>query len=63
MAEQSGVSPLAVKSHLVSIVQQFERTHFKKLGIPTVTLESTVHKEPPTEKQIMKVKTFIEMLS
>jgi benzoyl-CoA reductase/2-hydroxyglutaryl-CoA dehydratase subunit BcrC/BadD/HgdB len=46
-----------------SIVQQFERTHFKKLGIPTVTLESSVHKEPPTEEQIMKVKTFIEMLS
>jgi benzoyl-CoA reductase/2-hydroxyglutaryl-CoA dehydratase subunit BcrC/BadD/HgdB len=46
-----------------SIVQQFERTYFKKIGIPTVALESTVHKEPPTEEQIMKVKTFIEMLS
>lgn len=46
-----------------SIVQQFERTHFKRIGIPTVSLESTVHREPPTEEQIMKVKTFIEMLS
>lgn len=45
-----------------SVVQQFERTYFKKHGIPTVALESTVHKEPPTEEQIMKVKTFIEML-
>jgi hypothetical protein len=28
-----------------------------------VALEGTVHNEPPTEEQVMKVKTFIDMLS
>ena len=31
--------------------------------LPIVTLETTVHDQPPTEEQITKVKTFIEMLS
>jgi benzoyl-CoA reductase/2-hydroxyglutaryl-CoA dehydratase subunit BcrC/BadD/HgdB len=46
-----------------SIVQQTERTYFKQLGIPYLSLESNVHKERPTEEQVMRVKTFIEMLS
>jgi benzoyl-CoA reductase/2-hydroxyglutaryl-CoA dehydratase subunit BcrC/BadD/HgdB len=46
-----------------SVVQQLERNYFKKQGIPMVALEGTVHNEPPTEEQIMKVKTFIDMLS
>jgi benzoyl-CoA reductase/2-hydroxyglutaryl-CoA dehydratase subunit BcrC/BadD/HgdB len=46
-----------------SIVQQSERVHFKKRGIPIMTLEHTVHNEPLTEEQVMKVQTFIEMLS
>jgi len=28
-----------------------------------VALETTVHDQPPTEEQITKVKTFIEILS
>lgn len=46
-----------------SVVQQLERNHFRKLGIPIVGLEHSVHKEPATEEQVMKVKTFIDMLS
>jgi hypothetical protein len=33
------------------------------MGVPMVALENTVHNQPPTEEQITKVKTFIEMLS
>jgi benzoyl-CoA reductase/2-hydroxyglutaryl-CoA dehydratase subunit BcrC/BadD/HgdB len=46
-----------------SVVQGLEREYFKKLGVPLVALETTVHDEPPTEEQITKVKTFLEMLS
>ncbi len=46
-----------------SVVQGIEREYFKKQGVPIVTLETTVHDQPPTEEQITKVKTFIEMLS
>jgi hypothetical protein len=46
-----------------SVVQQLERNYFKKQGIPMVALEGTVHSDPPTEEQIMKVRTFIDMLS
>jgi benzoyl-CoA reductase/2-hydroxyglutaryl-CoA dehydratase subunit BcrC/BadD/HgdB len=46
-----------------SLVQSLEREYFKKQGVPLVALETTVHNQPPTEEQIMKVKTFIEMLS
>jgi benzoyl-CoA reductase/2-hydroxyglutaryl-CoA dehydratase subunit BcrC/BadD/HgdB len=47
-----------------SVVQGLEREYFKKRGIAFVSLEHTVHsEEPPTEEQITKVKTFIEMLS
>jgi benzoyl-CoA reductase/2-hydroxyglutaryl-CoA dehydratase subunit BcrC/BadD/HgdB len=45
-----------------SIVQQMEREHFKKLGIPIIQLEGTVHRGRPTEEQIMRVRTFVEML-
>ncbi len=45
-----------------SIVQQVEREHFKKLGIPIIQLESTVHGGRPSEEQIMRVRTFVEML-
>jgi benzoyl-CoA reductase/2-hydroxyglutaryl-CoA dehydratase subunit BcrC/BadD/HgdB len=46
-----------------SVVQGLEREHFKKLGVPMVALETTVHDQPPTEEQITKVKTFLEVLS
>jgi benzoyl-CoA reductase/2-hydroxyglutaryl-CoA dehydratase subunit BcrC/BadD/HgdB len=46
-----------------SIVQQIERAYFKQLRIPYLALESNVHKERPSEEQVMRVKTFIEMLS
>lgn len=46
-----------------SIVQQLERTHFKKIGIPTISLETSVHLERPTEEQVMRVRTFVEMVS
>lgn len=46
-----------------SLMQQLEREHFNQTGIPLITLETDVHREPPTEEQIMRVKAFIEMLS
>lgn len=46
-----------------SIVPQLEREHFKKLGIPYISLETTVHNDPPTEEQLTRVKAFVEMLS
>ena len=46
-----------------SVVQGLEREYFKKQGIPMVALETTVHDQPPTEEQITKVKTFIEILT
>jgi benzoyl-CoA reductase/2-hydroxyglutaryl-CoA dehydratase subunit BcrC/BadD/HgdB len=46
-----------------SVVQGLEREHFKRLGVPMVALETTVHDQPPTEEQITKVKTFLEVLS
>jgi benzoyl-CoA reductase/2-hydroxyglutaryl-CoA dehydratase subunit BcrC/BadD/HgdB len=46
-----------------SVVQGLEREYFKKLGVPMVALETTVHDQPPTEEQITKVKTFLEVLS
>jgi hypothetical protein len=46
-----------------SIVQQSEREYFKKQGVPIMTLEHTIHNEPLSEEQIMKVQTFIEMIS
>jgi len=46
-----------------SVVQQTERDYFKEQGIPIIALESSVHKERPTEEQVMRVKTFVEMLS
>jgi benzoyl-CoA reductase/2-hydroxyglutaryl-CoA dehydratase subunit BcrC/BadD/HgdB len=46
-----------------SIVPQLERAHFKNLGIPYISLETSVHREPPTEEQLTRVKAFIEMLS
>lgn len=46
-----------------NIAQQMERSYFRRLGIPVITLETTVHTERPTEEQVMRVKTFVEMLS
>lgn len=46
-----------------SVVQGLEREYFKKLGVPMVALETTVHDQPRTEEQITKVKTFLEVLS
>ncbi len=46
-----------------SIVQQMERTHFKNLGVAFIGLETNVHKERPSEEQIMRVRTFMEMIN
>jgi len=46
-----------------SIVQQMERNHFKKLGVAFIGLETSVHRDRPSEEQIMRVKTFMEMLA
>lgn len=46
-----------------TIVRQMEREYFKQQGIPVISLEGTVYKEPPTEEQLNTVKTFLEMLS
>ncbi|MFT3828158.1 MAG: hypothetical protein QM691_00475 [Opitutaceae bacterium] len=46
-----------------SIIQQVEREHFKALGIPLIALETSVHREPPTEEQLIKLRTFVEMLT
>lgn len=67
LVQQSGARGI-VSSSIIgcpygSISQQVERDYFKALGIPIITLESTVHPERPTEEQVMRVKTFVEMLS
>jgi benzoyl-CoA reductase/2-hydroxyglutaryl-CoA dehydratase subunit BcrC/BadD/HgdB len=46
-----------------SLMQQLERDHFKTINIPLLALETDVHKEPPTEEQITRVKAFLEMLA
>lgn len=46
-----------------SVAQQTQLDYFKKQGVPIILLEATVHKERPTEEQVMRVKTFVEMLS
>jgi benzoyl-CoA reductase/2-hydroxyglutaryl-CoA dehydratase subunit BcrC/BadD/HgdB len=46
-----------------SIVPQLERTYFKNLGIPYISLETSVHHDPPTEEQLTRLKAFVEMLS
>jgi len=46
-----------------SLMQQLERDHFSALGVPVLTLETDVHREPPTEEQIMRIKAFMEMLA
>jgi benzoyl-CoA reductase/2-hydroxyglutaryl-CoA dehydratase subunit BcrC/BadD/HgdB len=46
-----------------SIVPQLEREHFKKLGIPYISLETPVHQDPATEEQLTRIKAFVEMLS
>ncbi|MGA7829391.1 MAG: 2-hydroxyacyl-CoA dehydratase family protein [Terracidiphilus sp.] len=35
----------------------------RKMGIPYISLDTSVHREPPTEEQLTRVKAFIEMLS
>jgi hypothetical protein len=45
-----------------SLVQQLERNYFRKQGFPIVALEHSVHNEPVTEEQTMKVKAFLEQL-
>jgi benzoyl-CoA reductase/2-hydroxyglutaryl-CoA dehydratase subunit BcrC/BadD/HgdB len=44
-------------------MQQMERDYFSALGIPLIALETDVHREPPTEEQITRIKAFMEMLS
>jgi benzoyl-CoA reductase/2-hydroxyglutaryl-CoA dehydratase subunit BcrC/BadD/HgdB len=44
------------------LVQKTERDYFQRLGVPMVTLETNVHREPPGEEQITRIKTFFEML-
>lgn len=46
-----------------SVVQKIERDYLQNLGIPIITLERNVHKDPPAEEQVMRIKAFFEMLS
>jgi benzoyl-CoA reductase/2-hydroxyglutaryl-CoA dehydratase subunit BcrC/BadD/HgdB len=46
-----------------SIAPQLERVYFKNLGIPYIALETSVHRDLPTEEQLTRIKAFIEMLS
>ena len=61
-ASKGVISTATTGCPYASIVQQMERTHFKKLGVPFIGLETNVHKERPSEEQIMRVRTFMEML-
>jgi benzoyl-CoA reductase/2-hydroxyglutaryl-CoA dehydratase subunit BcrC/BadD/HgdB len=45
-----------------SVVQKTERDYFKSINVPTISLETNVHRERPGEEQIMRVRTFVEML-
>ncbi|CAH2598768.1 2-hydroxyacyl-CoA dehydratase [Rhodovastum atsumiense] len=57
------ISSSVIGCPYASLMQQLERDHFKELGVPLIALETDVHREPPTEEQIMRIKAFIEMLS
>ena len=46
-----------------SIVPQFERNYFRQHGVPYINLETSVHREPPTEEQVTRLKAFVELLS
>ncbi|MDR1817534.1 MAG: 2-hydroxyacyl-CoA dehydratase family protein [Puniceicoccales bacterium] len=46
-----------------SLVQQLERNYFRQQGVPIVALEHTVHNDPITEEQTMKIKAFLEQLT
>ncbi|MDR1498320.1 MAG: 2-hydroxyacyl-CoA dehydratase family protein [Puniceicoccales bacterium] len=46
-----------------SLVQQLERNYFRKKGFPIVALEHSVHNDPVTEEQTMKIKAFLEQLT
>jgi benzoyl-CoA reductase/2-hydroxyglutaryl-CoA dehydratase subunit BcrC/BadD/HgdB len=46
-----------------NMMQQLERDHFRALGVPLITLDMDVHREPPTEEQITRIKAFMEMLT
>jgi benzoyl-CoA reductase/2-hydroxyglutaryl-CoA dehydratase subunit BcrC/BadD/HgdB len=46
-----------------SVVQQLERNYFRSQGLPIVALEHTVHTEPSTEEQTMKIRAFLEQFS
>ena len=61
-ASKGVISTATTGCPYASIVQQMERTHFKQLGVPFIGLETNVHKERPSEEQIMRVRTFMEML-
>ena len=62
-AAQGVISSSITGCPYASLMQQLERDYFKKLDVPIVTIETDVHKEPPTEEQIMRIKAFVEMLA
>jgi benzoyl-CoA reductase/2-hydroxyglutaryl-CoA dehydratase subunit BcrC/BadD/HgdB len=57
------VSASLIGCPYASMMQQLERDHFKTLGVPLVAIDTDVHREPPTEEQITRIKAFIEMLA
>lgn len=57
------VSSAVTACPYASLVQQIERNYFRKQGFPIVALEHSVHNEPITEEQTMKIKAFLEQLS
>jgi benzoyl-CoA reductase/2-hydroxyglutaryl-CoA dehydratase subunit BcrC/BadD/HgdB len=46
-----------------SVAPQIERQYFKQHGVPYINIETDVHPEPPTEEQVTRLTSFIEMLS
>jgi benzoyl-CoA reductase/2-hydroxyglutaryl-CoA dehydratase subunit BcrC/BadD/HgdB len=57
------VSASLIGCPYASMMQQLERDYFKQVGVPLIAIDTDVHREPPTEEQITRIKAFMEMLS
>ncbi|CAH2602734.1 2-hydroxyacyl-CoA dehydratase [Rhodovastum atsumiense] len=57
------VSASLIGCPYASMMQQLERDHFKQIGVPLIAIDTDVHREPPTEEQITRIKAFMEMLA
>ncbi|MDR0535728.1 MAG: 2-hydroxyacyl-CoA dehydratase family protein [Puniceicoccales bacterium] len=57
------VSSAVTACPYASLLQQIERNYFRNKNFPLVALEHSVHNEPITEEQTMKIKAFLEQLT